>query len=412
MKFPGFSLTTKGQALLAKVQAGATLSFTRAATGSGKMPPSGAPFGAVSDLETVTVQNTELGTASAADVDTGFTITEETAGDSTTAEVTSVTCLPAADLSGGEYFTIDSPHLGFYVWFSVDAAGTDPKAGTIGIEVALAGADSALTVAQKLATALDQYRVDQSDLYKLVGEEQTLAVQSVTRVDDVVTEIATVLTNTGLETGYYLCELGIFATDPDDGEVLYAYSNAGDNGDYFPAEGGATLVEADLRLRTIVSANASVQMEVSTDAFASLKALMDDVYGRSSKEPVRAASVAPVTLSGLQTVDGVALAANDRVLVKNQSDSSENGIYLVAADAWERTLDFDAAEKISNGLTVPVAEGEQQRSTVWQLSTSGEITLGTTALVFKLVGDRLADTSTQTVYQMSIEDGIFTLTEQ
>lgn len=412
MQFPGFSLTTRGQALLAKVQAGASLAFTRAATGAGRLPPNNAPFAAVANLSTVTVQNNELGAAAASDVDTGFSLAEQVAGSPSQAEVTSIECLPAATLSGGESFSISSPYLSFYVWFTMDGVGTDPAPGTIGVQVDLAAADSGLAVAQKLAAAMDQFRLDQSDLYQLVSEQQALAVQSVTRVDDVVTEIATVLTNSGLAAGYYLCELGIFATDPDDGEILYAYSNAGANGDYFPAEGGATLVEAALRLRTIVSADAAVRMEVATGAFASLEAVMADIRGRSAKEPVRVASTGELVLSGLQTVDGVALAANDRVLVKNQANGTENGIYIAAADAWERAEDFDASDKITSGLTVPVAEGAQQVGTVWQIVTAAPITLDATALAFARVGDRLTDASTAAVYQLSVENGVFTLIEQ
>ena len=412
MQFPGFSLTTRGQALLAKVQAGASLAFTRAATGAGRLPPNNAPFAAVANLSTVTVQNNELGAAAASDVSTGFTLTSTVAGSPSQAEVTSIACLPAASLSGGESFSIGSPYLSFYVWFTVDGVGADPAPGTIGVQVALAATDSDLAVAQKLAAAMDQFRLDQSDLYQLVSEQQTLAVQSVSRVDNVVTEIATVLTNSGLATGYYLCELGIFATDPDDGEVLYAYSNAGANGDYFPAEGGATLVEAALRLRTIVSADAAIRMEVATGAFASLEAVMADIRSRSAKEPVRVASTGDLILSGLQTVDGAALTANDRVLVKDQAVAAENGIYVAAADAWERAEDFDASSKIASGLTVPVAEGERQAGTVWQVVTAAPITLDVTAIDFARVGDRLTDAGAAKVYQLVVENGVFTLVEQ
>ena len=84
MKFPGFVLTTKGEALLAKVQAGDTLSFTMAATGAGRLPPDNAPFTATASDDTVAVARTENGAAGASDVDTGFTITTEVVGDSTT----------------------------------------------------------------------------------------------------------------------------------------------------------------------------------------------------------------------------------------------------------------------------------------------------------------------------------------
>ncbi len=388
MQFPGFSLTRNGQVLLAKVQAGATLTFTRAAAGAGELPPDDAPFAALANSATATIVNSEPGAASQADVSTGFAVTELVAGAPSTAEQTSVVCLAAANLSGGDYFTLSSPHLDFYVWFTIDGVGADPApANRIGIQVDVAALDSALTVAAKLATAVDHFRLDMADLYALIDERQSMAVQTVSRVDEVVCEISTVLTNAGLASGYYLRELGVFATDPDDGEILYAVTNAGDQGDYFPAEGGATLIESELKLRAAISASAALSMSVAAGAYASLAAFVADQQRRSHKEPCRAATTANITLSGTQTVDGVALAANDRVLVKAQTAGAENGVYLAAAGAWTRAQDFDAAAKIAPGLVVPVAEGTQNKDSVWQLSTDGAITLDTTALAFVNVGD-------------------------
>ena len=56
--------------------------------------------------------------------------------------------------------------------------------------------------------------------------------------------------------------------------------------------------------------------------------------GLDFKDSVRATTTANITLSGTQTVDGVALVVGNRVLVKNQSTASQNGIYVVASGAW------------------------------------------------------------------------------
>ncbi|MGB8852262.1 MAG: hypothetical protein WCC69_01695, partial [Pirellulales bacterium] len=61
------------------------------------------------------------------------------------------------------------------------------------------------------------------------------------------------------------------------------------------------------------------------------------------KAPVKAATTASITLSGLQTIDGVALAAGDRVLVKNQTYEQKNGIYFVAAGTWSRAKDAEVS---------------------------------------------------------------------
>lgn len=109
------------------------------------------------------------------------------------------------------------------------------------------------------------------------------------------------------------------------------------------------------------------------------------VQGFSWKLPVRVASTANITLSGTQTIDGVALAVADRVLVKNQTAGSGNGIYVVASGAWTRATDMDTdAEAL--GAAMFVTEGTINGNQQWVLTTDAPITLGTTPLVFAQVG--------------------------
>lgn len=105
------------------------------------------------------------------------------------------------------------------------------------------------------------------------------------------------------------------------------------------------------------------------------------IQGLKWKEPVRAASTANVTLSGLQTIDGVSLIANDRVLLKNQSTPSQNGIYIAASGSWNRATDFDANSEIL-GASVFVSEGSTLGNTQWLMTTDGPITVGSTALTW------------------------------
>ena len=98
------------------------------------------------------------------------------------------------------------------------------------------------------------------------------------------------------------------------------------------------------------------------------------------KVPCLAATTANITLSGLQTVDGVALAADDRVLVKDQTDGTENGIYLASTSAWTRAPDFDGALDAVNGTLFTVATGTANARLIFELQTSGTITIGTTSL--------------------------------
>ncbi|MGL4619886.1 MAG: hypothetical protein ACRCZS_12635 [Chroococcidiopsis sp.] len=106
------------------------------------------------------------------------------------------------------------------------------------------------------------------------------------------------------------------------------------------------------------------------------------VQGFTVKLPAQVATTANITLSGLQTIDGIALTANARVLVKNQTTASQNGIYIVQAGAWTRATDADAGSEISSAMYLFVQQGTTNADTGWVLTTDGIITIGTTALNF------------------------------
>lgn len=103
--------------------------------------------------------------------------------------------------------------------------------------------------------------------------------------------------------------------------------------------------------------------------------------GRDWKESVRAATTANITLSGAQTIDGVAVVAGDRVLVKDQTTGSANGIYVAAAGAWSRAGDAGAGQ-LTAGSTTSVTEGTVNGDKRFVLTTNDPITVGTTALVW------------------------------
>jgi len=108
--------------------------------------------------------------------------------------------------------------------------------------------------------------------------------------------------------------------------------------------------------------------------------------GLKTKDAVRAATTANITLSGTQTIDGVALSIGDRVLVKNQTTGANNGIYLVASGAWTRSLDTSVSADVTEGMYCMVSEGTTLALTGWTMNTTGAIVLGTTALTFAQFG--------------------------
>jgi hypothetical protein len=114
--------------------------------------------------------------------------------------------------------------------------------------------------------------------------------------------------------------------------------------------------------------------------------VQDLFNNRSFKDPVRAATTGPITLSGTQTVDNVALIAGNRALVKDQADAGDNGIYVVAAGAWSRATDFDDSLEALPGSIISVQEGDDNGDKLFILATNGPITIGTTDLTFSAYG--------------------------
>lgn len=173
---------------------------------------------------------------------------------------------------------------------------------------------------------------------------------------------------------------------------------------------GATLVAADIptltaskisdfdtqvrtnRLDQMAAPTASVSLNSqkitnlgtpTLDTDAATKAYVDGARaGLDVKDSVKVATTANITLSATQTIDGIAVVAGDRVLVKDQTTGSQNGIYVVAAGAWSRSTDADTNSEVTPGLFVFVEQGTANGDSGWVLTTDAPITLGTTALSF------------------------------
>ena len=107
------------------------------------------------------------------------------------------------------------------------------------------------------------------------------------------------------------------------------------------------------------------------------------LQGLITKDAVKAATTENITLSGEQTLDGIALVAGDRALVKDQTNKAQNGIYVVSVGAWARSADFDGTPvgEVKKGSYVYVQEGGQAGNG-FTLATSDPIAIGTTELTF------------------------------
>lgn len=101
------------------------------------------------------------------------------------------------------------------------------------------------------------------------------------------------------------------------------------------------------------------------------------------KAPCKAATTASITRAGLQTIDGVALVAGDRCLVKDQATASQNGVFEVSTGAWTRDADFNSSDDITEGTRIWVSRGTVNGATEFVLTTEEPISLDTTSLVFE-----------------------------
>ena len=119
----------------------------------------------------------------------------------------------------------------------------------------------------------------------------------------------------------------------------------------------------------------------------SIKAYVDSVaQGLNVKTACAVATTANITLSGEQTIDGVATSTS-RVLVKDQTDASENGIYVSASGAWSRATDLDAPQEVASSF-VFITSGTNNADTGWVCTNEPEsVTVGTDDITFSQFSD-------------------------
>ena len=120
---------------------------------------------------------------------------------------------------------------------------------------------------------------------------------------------------------------------------------------------------------------------------AATKAYVDSVaQGLNVHDAVAVATTENITLSGEQTIDGI-LTSTDRVLVKDQTDPKENGIYVSAAGAWTRATDMDGAEEVA-GSFVFVTGGTVNSNTGWVCTNEPEsVVIDTDNITFSQFSD-------------------------
>jgi hypothetical protein len=175
-----------------------------------------------------------------------------------------------------------------------------------------------------------------------------------------------------------LVNLGIVDADVAAGAAIVTTKLA--DGASFIRKEGTVAFAADQSMGNFKLTNLA-QPLTANDA-ARLIDVQNSAAGITAKDAVRVATTANITLTAAQTIDGVSVIAGDRVLVKNQTTASENGIYVCAAGAWARSADADTAADVKSGMFAFVCEGTVNADSGWILSTDGAIVVGTTSMTF------------------------------
>ena len=184
----------------------------------------------------------------------------------------------------------------------------------------------------------------------------------------------------------YFDVYGNFQTFIGQGQPFYASVN--------PIQSGLTITNSTINSTTIgalvpstgVFTNISTttgQISTSPSNATDIanKLYVDTVaQGLNPKSACKVGTLTNITLSGLQTIDGYSVLAGNRVLVKNQTATADNGIYVASASAWTRATDMDVWAEVPGAYTV-VLNGSQA-NTAWVSTSADTGTIGVTPITF------------------------------
>lgn len=156
-------------------------------------------------------------------------------------------------------------------------------------------------------------------------------------------------------------------------------ASTGQPGSLIPATWGNAVTD---ELLAVIKA---AGLTPSEDNNAQLLQAIQGLAASDVKRAVRVATTGPIALSGLQAIDGVALVAGDRVLVKDQANAAQNWIYTASAAAWSRALDANDDAECTPGHLIIVQAGTAYAGTMWQLNNSQAPQVGSTPLNFGML---------------------------
>ncbi|HEX9063207.1 MAG TPA: phage tail protein [Clostridia bacterium] len=131
-----------------------------------------------------------------------------------------------------------------------------------------------------------------SDLTSLKHEVKSLGIAKLTTLSGGTAAVGTVLSNQAITTGFYWREVGVFALDPDVGEVLYCYGNAGAAAEYIPAGGGADILNKHIDVVSVVGNASNVTATIDDSLVYATK---EDI--QNLQDQINAISVTDTTIT-------------------------------------------------------------------------------------------------------------------
>lgn len=103
---------------------------------------------------------------------------------------------------------------------------------------------------------------------EVIHPRVTVDISSIKVNGDGTVQVTGIFTNQDIDEGFYYRELGLFAEDPDEGEIMYCYGNAGTNPEYIPPTGGNTIIEKQVDVVTAIGSAVNVTAYIPADAYA------------------------------------------------------------------------------------------------------------------------------------------------
>lgn len=178
-------------------------------------------------------------------------------------------------------------------------------------------------------------------LTKLISEKKTLPLTKLKLQGQGKAVVGAVLSNLEVTTGFYFREMGVFALDPDEGEILYGYGNSGANAEYIPPAGGADIIEKSIDMIVVVGQAANVTAVIDSSLVWATHDDLDAAEARAKAytdqkvKDIDLSKITPESIGATKKSDFDAFQKNS-VSIKNSTSKDFNtyrepGLFFVGS---------------------------------------------------------------------------------